>query len=137
MNTTPTDEAILKTDVLGRVRTPRERREHLLDEFERSGLSGKKFAALAGIKYPTFATWAQKRRRQRGTYPAVGQRQIPARLPDKVRWLEAVVEAVQNPGGNNPLAVVVALPGGARLEIGDVKQVELAAALLRALQKPC
>jgi beta-galactosidase len=36
MNMTPTDEAILKTDVLGRVRTPRERREHLLDEFERS-----------------------------------------------------------------------------------------------------
>ena len=88
MNTTPTDEAILKTDVLGRVRTPRERREHLLDEFERSGLSGKKFAALAGIKYPTFATWAQKRRRQRGTYPAVGQRQIPARLPDCHRSLQ-------------------------------------------------
>jgi hypothetical protein len=100
-------------------------------------LSGQKFAALAGVKYPTFATWAQQRRRQRGTYPAVGQREIPARLPDKVRWLEAVVEAAQNPGGKNPLAVVVALPGGARLEIGDVKQVELAAALLRALQKPC
>jgi transposase len=64
---TPTEEAILKTDVLGRVRTSRERREHLLDEFERSGLSGQKFAALVGIKYPTFATWAQKRRRQRGS----------------------------------------------------------------------
>jgi hypothetical protein len=64
MNTTSADETILKTDVLGRVRTPRERREHLLDEFERSGLSGKKFAALAGIKYPTFATWAQKRRKR-------------------------------------------------------------------------
>jgi hypothetical protein len=137
MNMTPTEEAILKTDVLGRVRTPRERREHLLDEFEHSGLSGQKFAALAGVKYPTFATWAQQRRRQCGTYPAVGQREIPAGLPDKVRWLEAVVEAAQNPGGKNPLGVVVALPGGARLEIGDVKQVELAAALLRALQKPC
>jgi hypothetical protein len=108
----------------------------LLDEFERSGLSGQKFAALAGVKYPTFATWAQKRRRQRGTYPVVGQRRIPARLPDQVRWLEAVVEAAQNPGGKNPLAVVVAF-GGARVEIGDVKQVELTAALLRALQKPC
>jgi DNA-binding transcriptional regulator YiaG len=65
MNTTPTDEAILKTDVLGRVRTPQEHREKVLDEFERSGLSGQRFAALAGIKYSTFATWAQKRRRQR------------------------------------------------------------------------
>ena len=69
MNTTPTDETILKTDGLGRVRTPEERREQLLDEFERSGLSGQKFAALAGIKYSTFATWAQKRRRQRGAIP--------------------------------------------------------------------
>jgi hypothetical protein len=47
MNTTPTDEAIMKTDVLGRVKTPAARREQLLDEFERSGLRGQKFAALA------------------------------------------------------------------------------------------
>ena len=39
MNTTPADEAMLKTDVLGRVKTPQERREQLLDEFERSGLT--------------------------------------------------------------------------------------------------
>ena len=63
MNMTPADEAILKTDVLGRVKTPKERREQLLDEFEKSGLTGQKFAALVGIKYQTFATWAQKRRR--------------------------------------------------------------------------
>ena len=61
MNTTLTDEVILKTDVLGRVKTPAARREGLLDEFERSGLSGRQFAELAGIKYQTFATWAQKR----------------------------------------------------------------------------
>jgi len=57
MNTTPADETILKTDVLGRVKTPAARREQLLDEFDRSGLNGRKFAE--------FATWAQKRRRQR------------------------------------------------------------------------
>jgi hypothetical protein len=50
MNTTATDEVILKTDVLGRVKTAPARREQLLDEFERSGLSGQKFAALAGVK---------------------------------------------------------------------------------------
>jgi len=138
MNMTPTDEAILKTDVLGRVRTPRERREHLLDEFEHSGLSGQKFAELAGIKYPTFATWAQKRRRQRGIYPAVGQREIPARVPDKMRWLEAVVEAASGSVVKaNGTLLVLHLPGGVRVEISDTKQVELAAALLRALQKPC
>ena len=42
-----------------------ERREALLDEFERSGLSGVKFAQLAGIKYQTFALWARKRREAR------------------------------------------------------------------------
>jgi hypothetical protein len=53
-NTIKAEElVVLKTDVLGRVRTPAVRRESLLDEFERSGLSGQKFAALVGIKYPT------------------------------------------------------------------------------------
>ncbi len=49
------DGTILKTDVLGRVKTPPTRREQLLDEFDRGGLSGAKFAELAGIKYQTFA----------------------------------------------------------------------------------
>jgi hypothetical protein len=52
------------------VKTTKARREQLLDEFERSGLPGLKFAELAGIKYQTFATWAQKRRCQRGGYVA-------------------------------------------------------------------
>ena len=40
---------MLKTDTLGRVRTPVERREALLDEFEGSGMSGVKFAEYFGI----------------------------------------------------------------------------------------
>ena len=36
---------VLKTDVLGRVKTGARQREAILDEFERSGLSGTKFAA--------------------------------------------------------------------------------------------
>ena len=38
--------SVLKTDVRGRVRVPNNRREELLNEFEKSGLSGPKFAAL-------------------------------------------------------------------------------------------
>ncbi len=58
MNTTKADEpVVLKTDVLGRIQTPVARREELVDEFERSGLSGKKFTALVGVKYSTFANW--------------------------------------------------------------------------------
>ena len=53
---------ILKRDTLGRVTLTGEQREHLLDEFERSGLKGVPFARLAGVNYPTFASWIQKRR---------------------------------------------------------------------------
>ena len=63
------DDGILKRDVLGRVRSDVRRREALLDEFERSGLSGPKFAALAGLCYQTFAAWLHKRRRQRRDDP--------------------------------------------------------------------
>jgi hypothetical protein len=118
---------VLKSDTLGRVRTPAERRRELRAEFERSGLSGKKFAALVGVKYSTFAFWLQQRRRQGAS---------PAKPTDTVRWLEAVVEQAQSSDGKSPLALAVELPGGARVEIADVRQAALAAALLRALEKP-
>ena len=115
MNTIPADGPILKTDVIGRVKTPRERREALLDEYGRSGLCGVKFAALAGIKYSTFATWAQKWRRERGAYPAV-------KHPKRLRWLEAVAEPnpdlAPNGGDNSPL--VLELPGGAKIRINGL-----------------
>jgi len=133
-NTTTADEVVIKTDVLGRVKTPAARRESLLDEFERSGLSGTKYAALVGIKYPTFANWVQQRRRCGDQ--VVPQRGLPASR-NKVRWLEAVVEPAQNPGGQSQPVLVLSLPGGARVEIGDLQQIALAAALVRALQKPC
>lgn len=41
---------ILKRDGFGQVQTPMERRVALVREFERSGLSGRKFAAMAGVK---------------------------------------------------------------------------------------
>lgn len=46
------DEAttILKHDVVGRIVVPWERREALLDEFERSGLKGAAFSRAAGTR---------------------------------------------------------------------------------------
>ncbi len=128
MTNMPTAEgAVLKTDEKGRVRTPAVRRESLLDEFERSGLSGTKFAALAGIKYQTFAAWASKRRRPRDvSAPAT------VRPADPARWLEAVVEQA-----HHSTAMVLQLPGGVRLEVADEKQAILAAVLVRALGNPC
>jgi hypothetical protein len=43
------DEVVIKADVLGRLHTTRERWEQLLDEFERSGLTGQKLATVVGI----------------------------------------------------------------------------------------
>ena len=122
------NEVVLKTDGKGRVRTPVARRESLLEEFGRSGLSGTKFAALAGIKYQTFAGWVRKRGKpNRVSAPA------PVQAIDSARWLEAVVEQAQNPA----TALVLHLPGNVRVEVADGKQAALAAVLVRALGNPC
>ena len=133
-NTTLPDE-VLKTDVLGRVRTPVERREALLEEFARSGVSGKKFAALVGVNYQTFASWVQKRRKARGQYPMAGRKPVArARVPGALRLVEAVIASGSiEEGGGSGSAGCLQLPGGARVEIHDARQALLAAELLRAL----
>ena len=129
MTTTKSEPAttLLKTDALGRVRTPAQRRERWLDEFERSGMSGAKFAEFVGLKYQTFATWVQRRQRQRkGTV-----RTAPALQADaakQLRWMEAVLEPSPPPADPNQTPLLVHLPGGARAELTDAKQVALVAA---------
>jgi len=58
-------EQILSQDTRGRVLVTPERRELLLAEYDRSGMSGMKFAQYVGIKYSTLAYWLQRRREQR------------------------------------------------------------------------
>jgi len=113
----PKAEQILKVDQAGRVWTPRGLREAALDEFERSGMPATQFAGQVGVKYSTFASWVQKRRRERG-----GRKGLP--------WVEVAVEAPRTPAS---AALSVHLPGGARVEIADGAQALLAAELLRAL----
>jgi hypothetical protein len=125
-------QTILKTDASGRVRVPVERREALLDEFDESGLSAKKFALLVGVKHQTFATWVTKRRKVRGIIGVRrSQVQRASESVPKLQWVEAVVEKDADPPGSTTLSVH--LPGGVRLEISDNRQVALAAGLLRAL----
>lgn len=45
-------DELLKTDVLGRVRVKKARRDVLLDEFERGGTSAQAFAKAVGVKVP-------------------------------------------------------------------------------------
>lgn len=122
------DGVLIKTDGAGRVRASAARRESLLEEFDRSGLSGAKFAALAGIKYQTFANWARKRRLGQASEGAA----VPTRPVATGRWLEAVLEQAQP-----TTALVLQLPGGIRAEVGDDRQAALAAIIIRALAQPC
>jgi transposase-like protein len=114
---------ILPTDSKGRVRASRERREQLLDEFEKSGLSGAEFARTVGLKYQTFAFWRQQRQKSK---PVVAKQ--PA---SSVEWLERVIDKAQA----SPSTLVVRLPSGAAIELANASQASLAAALLRASEK--
>ena len=62
------DVEFLKRDARGRVRTSVRQREAILDEFERSGLSGPKFSQVSGVCYQTFGGWMLKRSRAPGDY---------------------------------------------------------------------
>jgi hypothetical protein len=133
MTNTTLPEELLKSDVLGRVRTPVDRREALLDEFERSGLTGQKFAALVGVKYQTFASWIQKRRKVRGDYgraSGVGAGTAALEVAKPLQWLEAVAE----PSAREAKGLRVELPGGASVRIEDAAQAVLVARLLRELR---
>lgn len=104
--------SIFKTDTMGRVRVPAARREALLDEFERGGASGQAFAAMVGVRYSTFATWMQDRRRAaRARATGASAPEASAPTPSSagaVRWLEALVAAPPAAAGR-PQAVAAPL----------------------------
>lgn len=132
MTSTTEDEQtlILKTDTLGRVRMPKDRREAILDAFERSGMSGQAFAARVGVKYPTFATWVQKRRRSRGHYLKKAGK---AKTAPQVTLLEAVLEPTKAEARASD-ALVVETARGLKLHIRTQAEVVLATELLQALE---
>jgi hypothetical protein len=122
---------ILRTDKRGRVWMRPERRQELLDEFDRSGLSVPKFAAVTGLKYQTLAGWLARRRKEQ----ALGAQVLTGGVKRPVQWFEAVVDRAQVGAAALGPALVVRLPSGAVVEIGSATQVPLAAAVLRAWEK--
>ncbi|MCW0220027.1 MAG: hypothetical protein OJI67_17005 [Prosthecobacter sp.] len=79
----------MKTDKRGHVRMPPERREALLAEFDRSGLTLTRFAELAGVRYSTFATWLHLRRSRKAA-PQDKERPKRVRLHRMVTKRESV-----------------------------------------------
>lgn len=111
-------------DTLGRVRTPREKREQILDEYERSGMSGAAFAALVGVKYPTLASWIQQRRRN-GAAASLA-------TAATVRWVEALpAHEVTAPLTSGTLRVQIG--AAVWLEVTNVEQASWAGQMLRTM----
>lgn len=133
MRSLSSDEQVLKSDTRGRVRVPRERRQALLAEFGRSGVSAAAFARLVGVKYPTFMGWLAQQRRELGPAQEAARASGVVAIASRARPLrlfEAELEPARLDGG---AGVVVELPAGARLLVAEAGQVALAAELLHAL----
>jgi hypothetical protein len=133
---------ILKQDAVGRVRTSVRQREALMDEYERSGLTGPKFAQVAGVCYQTFAGWMQKRRRARGDYTSSAVLAPSAQTgsgPPLIRWVEAETETCANgaaaaqPEAGTETVLVVTMAAGVRAELRHASQVPLLVELVRQL----
>lgn len=110
------EHELLKVDSRGRIQISPERRAALLEEFDRSGMTGARFAKHYGIKYTTFAHWIRMRKKAR----KVGRKSSPFLL----------VTSEPDPKAKG---VVIHLPNGASLNVADAAQAELAGAVIRAL----
>ena len=123
------DNQVLKVDALRRVRISKGRKEALLDEFGRSGLSAAAFAKLHGLKYSTFAAWARKRRLQ--------EQEATTSAP-----LSLAEIIVNDPPSTAPVSPwphhagpCLHLPGGAWLDLGSQADcIQAAAQLIKALK---
>jgi hypothetical protein len=123
---------ILRRDARGHVLVSRERREALLAEYDRGGMSGVKFAQYVGIKYSTLAYWLQSRRRARGREKLLLKAGADTGAGKSTGWIEAVVEEGSPPrmpaGG-----LRIDFAGGASCQISNVAEAALAAELLERL----
>jgi len=125
MTDLPSSIEVLKVDVAGRVRTPKEKREEIVAAYRRSGMTGRQFAQYSGVKYPTLMSWVGK---------AGGNGSVPDAAGLKgIQWVEARVEGSGE-------ALVVEIGGAVKMEVVNSRQAGLAAEVIRGLGmmgKPC
>jgi len=96
----------------GRQRTDAAKRERLLAEFDRSGLSAAEFVRRHRLNYTTFCGWRQRR--------------------DQSRALPGFVQVEVTPEAG-PVELVIELGGQARMRLHSETQMALAARLLEHL----
>ena len=122
---TPMNESIMKTDRRGRLRYTPEQKKTMIEAYQASGLSAPRFAALHGVNYQTLVSWIKNGKRA----AAAGPPGLPC--PAFLSLVPAEIDA-----GGDGRAMEVLLPGGAKLIITTPGQVDLAVALIRALENP-
>jgi len=124
---------ILSRDARGRVLVSRERRESLLEEYDRSGMSGVKFAQYVGIKYSTLAYWLQSRRRHRAKEKLLLKGGPDTEVSkNNGEWIEAVLENGSQ-AGVPAGGLRIYFTGGAYCQISSRAEAALAAELLGRL----
>ena len=115
-------------------------REHLLDEFERSGQKGTHFARSAGINYLTFMSWHRRRRkagtgllsRSNGWHSPKSSVLLGSSLVEAVLTSGLSIESIP-PEDKGEGMLQLNLPGGAQFIIWTPHQIPLAAQLINAL----
>jgi hypothetical protein len=104
------------------------KREALLDEFEKSGMSAAQFSRLVGMKYTSFQNWVARRRKRRASGVEVKR--------EALHLVEAVVEGVPvqqaRPALSAPgeVGLLIELSGGGRMRVDTSVQLRMAAELL-------
>lgn len=121
------DDSILRADTLSRVRTPEGKREQILVEFDRSGLSGARFARLHGINYQTLMAWTRKRR------ASAAKCGPSSAVADPIGHFAASLGLSEVKIGTGS-ALEVQIGGAVRLRIESPQQADLAGRLIRSLQ---
>jgi len=130
---TSIEPEVFKVDRRGRIHVPAARREALVDECERSGMSAPEFARLVGVKYATLAGWRAKRQQQR----ALAGRPVDRRASaaPALQLFEALVAPAPFSAPSGP-GLLIELPGGGRTVVSAAGQIAWAAELLRLLGQP-
>jgi len=112
--------SVIRSDSRGRMLVAADQREALLDEFERSGLSGMAYCRLHRLTSPTFATWVQKRRRRPTAQSAA--------------FAEVVIESrTEAAVASDGQGLRLTLASGTTLEVTRRSQLPLLVELLRSL----
>ncbi len=105
-------DGVCKADTVGQVLVSRKPLELLVREFLKSGVSGRCFALLAGVKAVTFNAWGQRQRAMESGAP-VRSAARPLSITDAAFGCKPAVQ----PGSEEP--PMVRLGGGASAEVGS------------------